>query len=176
MLRNEPSIFADQNSHLLTLRICSFGQNFVSGLLLGVTDLERLPGAFWVSLGTNQTSACTIIVVYLYLTYFIFVKVLYLGYFGELQIWRGVETYIYPVISYGLDAATWTKDNIKKIETLQNSIMRAMLGKKMKGRIPISQLKTDTGLKSLFQIIKKAKVKLFGKVKEEKDENITIKC
>ena len=89
---------------------------------------------------------------------------------------RVVETYIYPVITYGLDAVTWTKDNIRKIETLQNNLMRAMLGKQIKDRIPIQQLKTDTGLKSLFQIIKETKIKLFVKVKEEKDDNITKKC
>ena len=80
------------------------------------------------------------------------------------------------MITYGLDAVTWTKDNIRKIETLQNNIMRAMLGKQIKDRIPIQQLKTDTGLKSLFQIIKETKIKLFVKVKEEKDDNITKKC
>ena len=89
---------------------------------------------------------------------------------------RVVETYIYPVITYGLDAVTWTKDNIRKIETLQNNIMRAMLGKQIKDRIPIPQLKTDTGIKSLFQIMKETKIKLFVKVKEEKDDNITKKC
>ena len=40
---------------------------------------------------------------------------------------------------YGLDAVTWTKDNIRKIETLQNNLMRAMLGKQIKDRIPIQQ-------------------------------------
>ena len=80
------------------------------------------------------------------------------------------------MITYGLDAVTWTKDNIRKIETLQNNLMRAMLGKQIKDRIPIQQLKTDTGLKSLFQIIKETKIKLFVKVKEEKDDNITKKC
>ena len=80
------------------------------------------------------------------------------------------------MITYGLDAVTWTKDNIRKIETLQNNLMRAMLGKQIKDRIPIQQLKTDTGLKSLFQIIKETKIKLFVKVKEEKDDNNTKKC
>ena len=38
----------------------------MSELLLVVTDMEGVPGAFWVSLGTIQTSAYTIIIVYLY--------------------------------------------------------------------------------------------------------------
>ena len=72
----EPSICAYQSTRLLKSDFClehysrvlltnvfHFGQSFVSGFLLGVNDMEEVPGAFWVCLGTNRVSVQTNIVV-----------------------------------------------------------------------------------------------------------------
>ena len=59
---------------------------------------------------------------------------------------RIVETYIYPVVAYGLEVVTWNTSKINKIQTFQNDLMRYMLGKRRIDKVKIEKLKEDTGL------------------------------
>ena len=85
---------------------------------------------------------------------------------------RIVETYIYPVVAYGLQVDTWNKSRVNKIQVFQNDLMRCILGKRRIDKISIERLKEETGLTSLYEKIKKEKVNLFVKIKEAKDESI----
>ena len=89
VFQEQSSIYNDQYSRLLIPYICHFGKSFVTGFLLEITDMEGIPGAFWVCLETNQVSVPTNVVVFLYVTCIILVNVLYLGSFWKFQIWRG---------------------------------------------------------------------------------------
>ena len=74
-----------------------------------------------------------------------------------------VETYIYPVITYGLECVTWTKALENKMNVFQNKIMRFLINKSVMDKISIETLKEMTGIKSIFEIIKGNKINLFKK-------------
>ena len=75
------------------------------------------------------------------------------------------ETYIVPVVLYGLDCVNWTSRLCRKIETFQNHIMRAMTNKTLLDHEKITDLRATTGLKPLVCVIKSRVLKLFGHVK-----------
>ena len=83
-----------------------------------------------------------------------------------------METYIYPVVAYGLEVVTWNTSKINKIQTFQNDLMRYILGKRRIDKVKIEKLKEDTGLSSLYEKIKSQKINLFIKLKEEEGDNI----
>ena len=64
-----------------------------------------------------------------------------------------VQTYIYSVVSYGLECVSWTKSLESKINIFQNKIMRILMKVTILDKITIETLKAKTGLKSLFDII-----------------------
>ena len=74
-----------------------------------------------------------------------------------------IETYIYPVVTYGLECATWTKALEEKLNVFQNKLMRISLDKTVMQKMPIQNLKEKTGFKDIFQIIKSSKINLFNK-------------
>ncbi len=78
---------------------------------------------------------------------------------------RIYNTYILPVVLYGLDCVNWTVSLCDKIEVFQNHMMRIMLDKKVIDRIRIEELQKLTGLDPLVSVIKSRVLKLFGHVK-----------
>ena len=61
-----------------------------------------------------------------------------------------VETYIYPIVRYGLEAATWSKVLTSKIVVFQNDIMRVLTENSKLDMVGIDKLKETTKLKNLF--------------------------
>ena len=78
---------------------------------------------------------------------------------------RIVETYIYPVVRYGLEAVSWTKTLQSKIQVFQNDLMRLLTGNNKLDKVRIEKLNEMTNLKHLFENIKKDKESLFCKTK-----------
>lgn len=76
-----------------------------------------------------------------------------------------VETYIYPIVRYDLEAASWSKVLTSKIEVFQNDIMRVLTGNSWLDMVGIDMLKEKTKLKNLFEQIKSDKQSLFYKTK-----------
>ena len=71
-----------------------------------------------------------------------------------------IESYIYPVVSYGLECATWTKDLTQKIVVFTNDLMRKIYNVTRMDRVQIDDLRIKTGLKPLMNIIKTNKLQL----------------
>ena len=86
-----------------------------------------------------------------------------------------VECFIYPVVTYGLDCATWNKMNVKKVNVFQNDLMRIIYNKTLLDKVTIETLKEKTGLRSIFEDIKRNKINLFRKVKE-KEAGVAKTC
>ena len=73
--------------------------------------------------------------------------------------------YVLPVVLYGLDCITWTKQLSDRIEVFQNHIMRFITGHRLIEKTRISTLRDKTSLPPLFNKIKSKTLKLFGHVK-----------
>ena len=73
--------------------------------------------------------------------------------------------YVLPVVLYGLDCITWTKQLSNRIEVFQNHIMRFITGHRLIDKTKISTLRQITSLPPLFDKIKSKTLKLFGHVK-----------
>ena len=72
--------------------------------------------------------------------------------------------YVLPVVLYGSDWITWTKQLSNRIEVFQNHIMR-FAGSRLIDRTKISTLRQITSLPPLFDKIKSKPLKLFGHIK-----------
>jgi hypothetical protein len=75
------------------------------------------------------------------------------------------NTYIVPVLLYGLDCVTWTNKLSSKIEVFQNHVMRFITGKRLEDRVKIETLREMTKLQPIVCKIKNISLKLFGHVK-----------
>ena len=75
------------------------------------------------------------------------------------------NTYILPVVLYGLDCVNWTKTLCTKIEVFQNHIMRFMTNHKLTDHIKIETLREITKLIPIMAVIKRRALKLFGHIK-----------
>ena len=78
------------------------------------------------------------------------------------------NTYILPVVLYGLDCVNWTTSLLNKIATFQNHIMRFMTNKRLTDHIRIQTLLETTGLTPIVPLIKSKTLKLFGHIKRSK--------
>ena len=76
-----------------------------------------------------------------------------------------VETYIYPVVRYGLEAVAWSNCLKSKIVVFQNDIMRLLTDNNKLDKVRIEKLSEMTNLKNLFEKIKNDKESLFYKTK-----------
>ena len=75
------------------------------------------------------------------------------------------NTYILPVVLYGLECVNWTTKLCNTIETFQNHIMRWMTNHRLTDHIEIKELRRLTSLKPIMAIIKSRTLKLFGHIK-----------
>ena len=73
--------------------------------------------------------------------------------------------YVLPVVLYGLDCITWTKQLSNRIEVFQNHVMRFITGHRLTEKTRISTLRNKTSLPPLFDKIKSKTLKLFGHIK-----------
>ena len=87
-----------------------------------------------------------------------------------------VQTFIYPVVAYGLDVATWTKTHIKNVNTSQNNLMRSLTNYRLSDKVSIEKLKRETGLDSLFDLIKQQKIRIFLRIKQHEGDSIAKAC
>ena len=75
------------------------------------------------------------------------------------------NTYILPVVTYGLECVNWTTKLCSKIETFQNHIMRCMTNHHLTDHIEIKELRRITSLKPIMAIIRSRTLKLYGHIK-----------
>ena len=75
------------------------------------------------------------------------------------------NTYILPVVLYGLECVNWTTNLLQKVETFQNHMMRFMVNKRLTDHIKIKDLLKATNLPPVTQIIKSKVLKLYGHIK-----------
>ena len=75
------------------------------------------------------------------------------------------DTYILPVVLYGLECVNWTAKLCNTTETFQNHIMRWMTNHRLTDHIEIKELRRLTSLKPIMAIIKSRTLKLFGHIK-----------
>ena len=59
---------------------------------------------------------------------------------------RIYETYILPVVLYGLECITWSKKIIQQTEVFQNHVMRFITGHRLIERVKIEDLRKKTKL------------------------------
>ena len=75
------------------------------------------------------------------------------------------NTYVVPVLLYGLDCVTWTSRMMSKFEVFQNHIMRFITGKRLIDKVKIKTLQEITQLQPITNKIKSISLKLFGHIK-----------
>ena len=75
------------------------------------------------------------------------------------------NTYILPVVLYGLDCVVWNQTLLNKIEVFQNHIMRFITNHRLRDRIRITHLRDLTKLPPLASVIKSRCLKLYGHTK-----------
>lgn len=78
------------------------------------------------------------------------------------------DTYIMPVVLYGLDCVNWTTKSLQNLTVSQNHILdfvRLMTNKRPCDHIPINEPLNSTKLKSITSVIKSRVLKLYGPIK-----------
>ena len=78
---------------------------------------------------------------------------------------RIYNTYVLPVVLYGLECVNWTEKLSKTVEVFQNHIMRFMTNHRLLDHIPIEELRRITKLIPITSIIKSKVLKLYGHIK-----------
>jgi hypothetical protein len=78
------------------------------------------------------------------------------------------NTYILPVLLYGLDCVNYKVTTLNKLETFQNHIMRFMTNKRLTDHISIATLLKTTGLTPIIPLVKSKTLKLYGHIKRSK--------
>ena len=73
--------------------------------------------------------------------------------------------YVLPVVMYGLDCITWTKQLSRRIEVFQNHIKRFITGHRLIEKTKITTLRAKTSLPLLFDKIRSKTLKLYGHIK-----------
>ena len=75
------------------------------------------------------------------------------------------NTYVLPVVAYGLECVNWTPAALQKLEVFQNHVMRFMNNTKLTDHIRIENLRQITQLPPITSVIKSKVLKLFGHIK-----------
>ena len=75
------------------------------------------------------------------------------------------NTYVLPVVLYGLECVNWTTKLCQTVEVFQNHIMRFMTNHRLLDHIPIEKLRKATKLIPITSIIKSKVLKLYGHIK-----------
>ena len=74
--------------------------------------------------------------------------------------------YILPVVLFGLDCVTWTKNLESRIEVFQNHVLRFITGRRLIDKTKITTLRELTKTVPLFAKIQSKTLKLFGHLKK----------
>ena len=85
------------------------------------------------------------------------------------------NTYILPVVLYGLECVNWTVKLQKSLETFQNHIMRFITNHKLTDHIKIKDLYRITKLTPISKIIRSRCIKLYGHIKRS-DKGLSKLC
>ena len=83
---------------------------------------------------------------------------------------------ILPVMTYGCQTWTLTKQLANKIETAQRAMERRMLNIKLQDRIPCKEIRAKTKIKDILQFILEQKWKWAGHVARYTDNRWTKRC
>ena len=75
------------------------------------------------------------------------------------------NTYVIPVVLYGLECVNWTSKSLQKLVVLQNHMMRFMTNKRLSDHTRIEDLLRTTKLTSITSTIKSKVLKLYGHTK-----------
>ena len=75
------------------------------------------------------------------------------------------ETYVLPVLLYGLECASWTQISLKKLEVFQNHAMRFMTHHPLTDRVKVTTLRKQTSLPPIECMLKQRKLRLYGHTK-----------
>ena len=85
------------------------------------------------------------------------------------------NTYVLPVVLYGLECVNWTTKLCQTVEVFQNHIMRFMTNHRLLDHIPIKELRKATKLIPITSIIKSKVLKLYGHIKRSQSSLSKIK-
>jgi len=83
---------------------------------------------------------------------------------------RVFESTIVPVLTYGAQTWATTKKQLGKIQTAQNSMLRQLLGIKLKDKVSLEKIYTKTRAKRVGVIAKTHKLKYAGHLMREWDQ------
>ena len=75
------------------------------------------------------------------------------------------NTYVIPVVLYGLECVNWTSKSLQKLVVFQNHIMRFMSNKRMSDHTRIEDLYRTIKLTPIISTIKSKVLKLYGHTK-----------
>ncbi len=78
-----------------------------------------------------------------------------------------LESTVYPVLTYGAQTWACTVNQIQKLGTTQHSMLRNILGIRLKDKTSNSEIFSKTKTKNLIMVIKKLKLKYAGHVARE---------
>lgn len=76
-----------------------------------------------------------------------------------------LNTYVLPVVLYGLECVNWKSTTMEKITTFQNHMMRFITNKTLLDHVKIEELLTTTKLHPISNTIQSKVLKLFGHTK-----------
>ena len=75
------------------------------------------------------------------------------------------NTYVIPVVLYGLECVNWTSKSLQKLVVFQNHMMRFMTNKRLSDHTRIEDLLRTTKLTPITSTIKSKVLKLYGHTK-----------
>ena len=75
------------------------------------------------------------------------------------------NTYVIPVVLYGLECVNWTSKSLQKLVVFQNHMMRFMTNKRLSDHTRIEDLLCTTKLTPITSTIKSMVLKLYGHTK-----------
>ena len=76
-----------------------------------------------------------------------------------------LNTYVMPIVLYGLECINWNSKSLAKISTFQNHMMRIIINKRLRDHVTIEKLLRITHLQPISNEVKSKVLKLFGHTK-----------
>lgn len=87
-----------------------------------------------------------------------------------------LESCVVPVLTYGSQTWALTQRQIQRLKNTHNSMLRSILGIRLKDKINIKTIKAKTGAKSIGYKIKKLKLKYAGHLARGDPEKWSYRC
>ncbi len=87
-----------------------------------------------------------------------------------------LESCVIPVLTYGAQSWSLTQRQVKRLQQTQNSMLRSILGIRLKDKVKNEIIRKQTGAKNIGYIIKKLKLKYAGHMIRNNSEKWNLKC